>query len=50
MLKFYGNIYGQTKEDFEELKKSLEKDGFSIAYQTEVTGAVVGEVEEQSEE
>lgn len=45
MLKMYGNIYGQTVEDFNAIKEALEAEGFQIAYQTEVAGAVVKEVE-----
>jgi hypothetical protein len=45
MLKMFANIYSNTKEDFDVVAKSLEKDGYTIAYQFDNAGIVLKEVD-----
>jgi len=45
MLKMFANIYSNTKEDFEVVAKSLEKEGYTIAYQFDNAGVVLKEVD-----
>ena len=44
MLKIYGQIYSNSKEDFDVLTNELRDNGFDIAYQSETNGTVVKEV------
>lgn len=44
MLKIYGQIYSNSKEDFDVLTNALRDNGFDIAYQSETNGTVVKEV------
>jgi len=45
MLKVYGNLYGNVKEDFDALVSALTREGFEIAYQSETNGTVIKEVQ-----
>lgn len=45
MLKIMANIYGNDKESFDEIGRTLENEGYSIAYQNELSGIVVKEVD-----
>lgn len=45
MLKMFANIYSNSKEDFDVVVKSLEKDGYTIAYQFDNSGIVLKEVD-----
>ena len=45
MLKMFANIYSYTKEDFDVVAKSLEKEGYTIAYQFDNAGVVLKEVD-----
>lgn len=49
MLKVVGNIYGSDVTTFEELKEVLEREGYEVAYQTDMSGVVVKEVESLAE-
>lgn len=44
MLKVFGHIYSSTREDFDEIKASLENDGFEIAYEGDNSGTVIKDV------
>jgi len=44
MLKVYGNIYSQNKEDFNILVQALENDGFQVALINETNGTIIKEV------
>ena len=45
MLKVFGTLYGNVKEDFDAMVKALTNDGFQIAYQSETNGTVIKEVQ-----
>lgn len=45
MLKVYGGIYSNTKDDFDVMAKALSNEGFQIAYQNETSGTVIKEVQ-----
>ena len=44
MFKVCGNLYGQTKVDFEEMRQVLEASGYQVAYQSEIGGVVIKEM------
>lgn len=44
MLKVFGHIYANTKEDFEQVANALEREGYQIAYEGEMNGSVIKEV------
>ena len=44
MLKVFGHIYSNAKEDFEQLSLALEREGFKVAYEGEMNGSVIKEV------
>lgn len=45
MLKVFGHIYANTKEDFADVANSLVREGYMIAYEAETSGSVIKEVE-----
>ena len=45
MLKVYGNVYSDRKEQFDEIVRVLENGGFEIAYNYDNNGIVMKEVE-----
>ena len=49
MLKAYGNIFSDSKEKLEEITAPLKAAGFDIAYQSEIGGIIVKEVEDEPE-
>jgi len=44
MLKVFGHIYANTKEDFEQVANALEREGYQIAYEGEMNGSVIKDV------
>ena len=44
MLKVFGHIYSNSKEDFNAIKASLENDGFEIAYEGDNSGSIIKDV------
>lgn len=44
MLKNFGNVYGTTKENLDEIERALNDNGFEIAHDTETSGVIVKEV------
>lgn len=44
MLKVFGHIYSNTKEDFEVVMSALEREGFTVAYEGEMNGSVIKDV------
>ena len=44
MLKVFGHVYANDKEDFETIKTALEREGFTVAYENEMNGSVIKEV------
>ena len=44
MLKVFGGIYGNNKQDFDLITEALTSKGFEIAYQNETSGTVIKEV------
>ena len=50
MLKQFGGIYANTKDDFEVLRASIEREGFTVAYTSEVSGSVIKEVASLTED
>ena len=50
MLKVFGNIYSQSKEDFDTLVQCLANDGFQVALLNETNGTIIKEVADLSEE
>ena len=50
MLKVFGTIYSQNKDDFNALCKSLANDGFEVALQNETNGTVIKQVTDLNEE
>lgn len=44
MLKMYGNLYATEKSDFDEVVNALKKEGFDIAYQADIAGVIIKEV------
>ena len=49
MLKVYGGVYANTKEEFEVLKQAIENDGFTVAYNSETSGTIIKEVQSLEE-
>ena len=45
MLKVFGHIYANDKNDFELLTNALENDGYQIAYEGETSGSIIKEVQ-----
>ena len=45
MLKVFGGIYANTKEDYEVLKNAIEDNGFEVAYNSETSGTIIKEVQ-----
>ena len=50
MLKVFGNIYSQNRDDFAILVQALQNDGFQIALLNETNGTIIKEVQDQDEE
>lgn len=44
MLKDFGSIFSNVKENFDEIEKALNDNGFKIAHDTETSGVIVKEV------
>jgi hypothetical protein len=44
MLKDFGNIFANSKENFAEIERALNDNGFEIAHDTETSGVIVKEV------
>lgn len=44
MLKMYGNLYATEKSDFDEVVNALKREGFDIAYQSDIAGVIIKEV------
>jgi hypothetical protein len=44
MLKNFGSIFSNVKENFDEIEKALNDNGFEIAHDTETSGVIVKEV------
>lgn len=44
MLKVFGHVYANNTEDYETIKTALEREGFTVAWEGEVNGAVIKEV------
>lgn len=49
MLKVFGGVYANTKEDFEVLKRAIEDNGFEIAYSSETSGTIIKDVQSLEE-
>ena len=49
MLKVFGGIYGNTKEDFEALRTAIEDNGFEVAYSSDTSGTIIKEVQSLEE-
>ena len=45
MLKVYGNLYSDKKEEFDEIVRVLENNGFIVAYNYENSGIIEKEVQ-----
>jgi len=50
MLKVYGNIYSENKDDFNEMIRVLESSGFQIAYRHPNNADVIKEVSDEETE
>lgn len=44
MLKVFGHIYSSNTEDYETIKRALEREGFAVAWEGETNGAVIEDV------
>lgn len=49
MLKVIGNLYSDTKDEFEEIATTLKNAGYQIAYISDRNGTVIKEVESLDE-
>lgn len=45
MLKVYGGMYANNKDDFDALANTLTNAGFEIAYQSEMSATIIKEVD-----
>lgn len=50
MLKVFGNVYSDNKDNFDVIVRALEREGFEIAYNTENSGVVEKEVSNLNED
>lgn len=50
MLKVFGHIYANEKNDFEQIADALRREGYQIAYEGEINGSVIKEVSNLTEE
>lgn len=48
MLKVIANLYSDSKENFNEVAEILKDNGYSIAYNSESSGIVILETEEEA--
>jgi len=50
MLKVFGHIYSDNKDNFKEVADVLTNAGFELAYEFENSATIIKEVEDESED